>query len=280
MKEPRSLESTMSLFRRPIRRKWVRALRCAALLTVIVSSAYTIHAVSGGRSPAAVAPVNALAVRTAAESAIAGWPQEISYERLVNPPRTVVRGSSGVVLTMFTDGAHTAVLAGPARSFRTSRAASETVSTSAWVRLLPKPWAAGDELASWFRPWLETALADRSPDALQTALEHLSVEGPRVSGSRFVMFALGLPGRAEAGSPESAPGVPVISANMIEYNRLQPGDLLFFSRTGKDGGPIGYVAMYFGMDGIGRHRVLFSRSAPVLDDDGRLSREFLFARRI
>lgn len=96
------------------------------------------------------------------------------FERLANPPRTVLRDASGSVQATFTDGARTAVLTGPKRTFSEPAATEASVNTTAWVRLIPQPWQAGAEKASWFAPWFEQARADTGPDVLAVATQYLA----------------------------------------------------------------------------------------------------------
>lgn len=163
------------------RRKWARAARATVLTAVIVLSAVAVVYVGRSTRPAAGLPtINAFAVQVAPGSAAL---TEYHYDRLSGPARTVARNSAGAVVATFTDGARTAVLAGPARLFRASRATPSVISNSEWVRLIPQPWVEGAEGATWFRPWLHSALADRSPDVLAIALAYLDA-GPTVPSDR------------------------------------------------------------------------------------------------
>lgn len=95
------------------------------------------------------------------------------FERLGGPDRTVVRTSAGAVLATLTDGARTAAITGPRRTFSEPRTTTAAVVTSTWVRLLPGEWRAGDEHAPWFGAWLARALDDREPDLLAVATQYL-----------------------------------------------------------------------------------------------------------
>jgi cell wall-associated NlpC family hydrolase len=87
-------------------------------------------------------------------------------QRLAGPGRTVVSSSTGAWLATFTDGARTVALAGPRRTFSESTTTA-TVSTTTWVRLLPKPFA-----GSLDSTWLTNALANTSPDILAIAMQY------------------------------------------------------------------------------------------------------------
>ncbi|NUP38088.1 MAG: hypothetical protein HOY76_13990, partial [Streptomyces sp.] len=66
-----------------------------------------------------------------------------TFERLSAPARTVVRAADGGTLATFTDGARTAVLTGPTRTFSEPRTTEAKVTTDAWVRVLPHEWQRG-----------------------------------------------------------------------------------------------------------------------------------------
>ena len=99
---------------------------------------------------------------------------ELSYDRLENPGRTVVRvRSSGDVVATLTDGARTAVLPGPPRTFADPKFTRATVTSTTWVRLLPRAWERGSETEHWFRRWLDRKSASTEPDALAVAAQYL-----------------------------------------------------------------------------------------------------------
>jgi cell wall-associated NlpC family hydrolase len=100
---------------------------------------------------------------------------EYRFARLDDPPRTAVQNGDGVTLAVFTDGARTARLAGPARKFSEPEHTEVTVTTTAWIRLAPQKWQEGSESEEWFRPWLGRALNNRAGDVLATAMQY--VEG-------------------------------------------------------------------------------------------------------
>lgn len=148
---------------------------------------------SGGRLTPAILAALALLVGgglyafETTGDAIAGSPRPVSesgagpvvtgapaFSRLANPPRTVARDPSGAVLATFTDGARTVVINGPKRTFGEPAATPAAVNTTAWVRLIPEPWQAGAEQASWFAPWLSQARADTAPDVLAVATQYLA----------------------------------------------------------------------------------------------------------
>lgn len=104
--------------------------------------------------------------KTAVSSATStsGW----TFTRASSPGRTLVKDSSGTLLATYTDGSRSVVLTGPARTFAESTT-SATVRTTSWVRLLPSPSQGQVDTA-----WLASALVDRSPDVLTTAVQYVT----------------------------------------------------------------------------------------------------------
>jgi cell wall-associated NlpC family hydrolase len=103
----------------------------------------------------------------------------------------------------------------------------------------------------------------------------------------------GLPRRAYA-IADVGPGVALIPntrTRVTDYNRLQPGDLVFFE---VEGGPeiLDHTGIYFGIDSDGHHRFMSSRErangptfgdlggTSLLDDNGTYSKAWRAARRI
>ncbi|WP_042389172.1 NlpC/P60 family protein [Streptacidiphilus melanogenes] len=117
------------------------------------------------------------------------------FQRQSSPGRTVVQDGSGNQLAVFTDGARTAVLAGPSRTFSEPSTTQATVTTSTWVRVLPKAWKQGQEKSAWFTQWFPKALHDTSPDVLGVAFEYSSAGAASHYDSAGVRYA----GRAHFG---------------------------------------------------------------------------------
>lgn len=111
------------------------------------------------------------------------------FERLGNPARTVARDADGSVVATFTDGARTAVLTGPPRTFGEPRTTTATVTTDAWVRVLPSQWRQGGEESSWFKRWFPEALRDTSPDVFAVAFQYSSAGAPDKHNSAGVRYA-------------------------------------------------------------------------------------------
>ncbi|HEY3482699.1 MAG TPA: hypothetical protein VGL02_27755, partial [Streptomyces sp.] len=150
------------------RRRILGAL--AGVAVAGVAGGYAIeHSGKGGGSDDA-APPDTSTPGTATTTAVPTGGYQ--YERLAAPGRTVVRDAAGSVLGTFTDGARTALLTGPARTWSEPRTTTATVHSTAWVRLMPTAWKEGRETSAWFRAWFPKTLADRSPDVLGTAFEY------------------------------------------------------------------------------------------------------------
>ncbi|MBO4256342.1 NlpC/P60 family protein [Streptomyces griseorubiginosus] len=112
-----------------------------------------------------------------------------TFERLSAPSRTVVRASDGSTLATFTDGARTAVLTGPTRTFSEPRTTEATVTTDAWVRVLPKPWQRGMEKSASFKSWFAKTLGDDSPDVFAVAFQYSSAGAPDKRNAKGVRYA-------------------------------------------------------------------------------------------
>ncbi len=314
-------------------------------VVIAVSGVASVHYAGQERDEAAIAAITAsggagrdgVAVRDGAAR---------RFERLADPPRTVVTTATGAVVATLTDGARTVVLTGPARTFRENP--QVTVTSTAWVRLAPQPWTAGAERAPWFAPWLAGAARDTTPDVLAVALQYADGAPPlrdptglRIAGDatfgadadfegylgiawRFPDGVRAKAGTRHTGSLDSAglvrmvygyregyplrgkdtagPGLPRSATAMAElgpgtpiagqpadYSRLQPGDLLFFTSTGKPGPRVSRVGLYLGLDDDGHHRVLASRRSAdgptfggpsYLDGTGGYGAAFRTAKRL
>ncbi|NUP38702.1 MAG: hypothetical protein HOY76_17220 [Streptomyces sp.] len=130
----------------------------------------------------------------------------LHFERIGNPARTVARDRRGTVVATFTDGARTAVLTGPSRTFAEPRTTDAKVVTRSWVRLLPRAWARGAERSGWFRTWLGSRLGSRTPDILATAFDYIAGAPARTTaaGVRYGGAARYTPG----GSASAGQGRP------------------------------------------------------------------------
>ena len=153
-------------------------LLTVAGLTVLLGAGTTTY-VAARPSPADQ-PVITLGTTKASDSpapAGSGSPgpdgSGYSYRRATSPNRTEIISSSGQRVAIMTDGARTAHIYGPSRTFEEPHFTNTTVETNFWVRLAPHVWRAGAEKQQWFIDWLATARNDRSPDVLAIAMEYL-----------------------------------------------------------------------------------------------------------
>ncbi|MFJ6836255.1 NlpC/P60 family protein [Streptomyces sp. NPDC091209] len=124
-----------------------------------------------------------------ADSGVSSRSGSHTFERLSDPGRTVVRGSDGDTLATFTDGARTAVLAGPTRHFSEARTTTSKVTTNAWVRVLPHTWQQGMEKSAWFKGWFGKTLGDTAPDVFAVAFEYSSAGAPDKHNGAGVRYA-------------------------------------------------------------------------------------------
>ncbi|MET8834555.1 NlpC/P60 family protein [Micromonospora sp. NPDC004540] len=96
-----------------------------------------------------------------------------TYQRSKEPDRTEIINSSGEPVAIMTDGARTAHIHGPSRTFEEPRFTDAKIETDMWVRLAPQPWHAGAEQEQWFMDWFAAARRDRSPDVLAIAFDYV-----------------------------------------------------------------------------------------------------------
>lgn len=145
--------------RRPTLRQLATMLVGALVLLGAVICIDRAYADAAGRSTAATSTTTA----------------SFTYKRLSSPARTLAYNSSKKLVATFTDGARTVNLVGPARTFRETAFTSYTVTTTAWVRLLPAPFAGRVS-----ESWLAARLVDTSPDVLAIAFQYVIGAAPLV----------------------------------------------------------------------------------------------------
>ncbi|MEU2717304.1 NlpC/P60 family protein [Streptomyces sp. NPDC007205] len=142
----------------------------------------------------------------------------LEFERIGNPARTVARDQHGTVVATFTDGARTAVLTGPSRTFAEPRTTDAEVVTKSWVRLLPKAWARGAERSDWFKTWLRSRLGSRDPDILATAFDYVAGAPARTTaaGVTYSGAARYGPGTTSDSGP-ARPGKQRMGSDFYDY---------------------------------------------------------------
>ncbi|MFD7288865.1 acyl-CoA dehydrogenase family protein [Streptomyces sp. NPDC059863] len=95
------------------------------------------------------------------------------WERLRNPDRSVLRTGDGGILATFTDGARTATLTGPSRTFDEPANTSSRVVTQNWVRLMPEVWTKGAEKEQWFKDWFQEYHGSERDDLFAFAFQYV-----------------------------------------------------------------------------------------------------------
>jgi hypothetical protein len=274
----------------------VKYIRLAVLLsTVVASGAAVVHLAQAQDIPARARDNSAIVAIGRAHPVSTNY----SFVRLDAPARTAVLDENDRLVATFTDGARSAVLGGPGRTFADPRRTSAVVTTTNWVRFAPQAWTAGAENAAWFRPWLTQALADRSPDILAVATQYVTsahyaddadyndflgipAKGVKARKDRLgdvdsagyarlvYGYRLGYP-LGPGGIPrtpsqmQSAPLGAAIASNALGSPQtrflVQPGDLLLFSTDGAKTA-VDHVGIYLGVDDAGQQRFIASRGTP------------------
>ncbi|MFE9096028.1 C40 family peptidase [Streptomyces sp. NPDC007264] len=113
---------------------------------------------------------------------------EEHWTRLDNPARSVLRGADGRIKAVLTDGARTATLTGPARTFGEPTSTRSKVSTTDWVRLMPEPWSKGSEDKRWFKEWYTEYADSKEDDLFATAFQYVQ-DAPVKKDAQGVAYA-------------------------------------------------------------------------------------------
>lgn len=186
---------------RSLRAKRLSLAGLAALALTSIALTYQLHHTPKGAEPTVSA-------------ALPGHPAPgagaYTYERLAGPDRTVVRDAKGGVAATLTDGARTAVLTGPGRTFAEPHTTKAKIVTDSWVRLLPRPWKPGAEKEKWFTDWFSSSHRSTRPDLLGASLEYVkgAPEKKDRQGLRYAgpaTFGPPDPHGSPAGSPHHRP---------------------------------------------------------------------------
>ncbi|MEU3722795.1 NlpC/P60 family protein [Streptomyces sp. NPDC031705] len=147
------------------------ALHTATVLALLAGSAYLTYALRAeeqAKAPA-VQVVQDAAVAAGVPSGAAGARK---WERVRSPDRSVLRDGTGQVLATFTDGARTATLTGPSRTFTEPANTTSRVVTENWVRLMPEQWKAGAENQQWFKDWFTKYFGSQEDDVFAMAFQY------------------------------------------------------------------------------------------------------------
>ncbi|WP_381797124.1 C40 family peptidase [Streptomyces niveus] len=154
-----------------------RVLHAVTVIALLAGSAYlTVELRKDEQAKApAVQAITDTPDLTSAGDAESG---EKKWERLKNPDRSVLRSGSGAVLATFTDGARTATLTGPSRTFSEPTSTKSRVVTENWVRLMPEPWIKDGQKEKWFKDWFEEFFGSEEDDLFAYSFQY--VEGAPV----------------------------------------------------------------------------------------------------
>jgi cell wall-associated NlpC family hydrolase len=139
--------------------------------------------------------------------------EQLQYQRLDRPARTIARAPTGEVVATMTDGARTVALLGPERTFADPEFTAATVTTTSSVRFLPQEWTSGAERQPWFQRWLDHTLPDTSPDLFTVAQQYLH-------GQPAETDAAGVTYRGDAGFGPKTAGTAVRQENSDFYDYL------------------------------------------------------------
>ncbi|WP_369249830.1 NlpC/P60 family protein [Streptomyces sp. R41] len=130
-----------------------------------------------------------------------------TWERLNDPARSVLRDARGAVIATFTDGARTATLKGPSRTFTEPANTSTKVVTDDWVRLMPEPWTKGAQNQQWFKDWFKQYYSSQEDDVFAIAFQY-------VQGAPVKKDSTGVPYEGDAVfGPYKADGVDRLEQN-------------------------------------------------------------------
>ncbi|WP_327304798.1 NlpC/P60 family protein [Streptomyces sp. NBC_01298] len=145
-------------------------LHAATVIALLAGSAYftiELRKEEQAKAPAIQTIVDApVAGKGGAEDTAQKW------ERLKNPERSVLRDGKGGILATFTDGARTATLTGPSRTFTEPATTKTRVVTENWVRLMPETWRSGAEKEQWFQEWYKKYHGSEEDDLFAIAFQY------------------------------------------------------------------------------------------------------------
>ncbi|MFF4578330.1 NlpC/P60 family protein [Streptomyces sp. NPDC001389] len=153
------------------RRRTRPVLHTVTVLALLAGSAYFTYALRAQEQAKApsVQMVQDKNITAALKGGDAGGQK---WERVQSPNRSVLRDATGQVLATFTDGARTATLTGPSRTFTEPANTSTRVVTENWVRLMPEPWKQGAESTPWFKEWFRKYFGSQEDDIFAVAFQY------------------------------------------------------------------------------------------------------------
>ncbi len=135
---------------------------------LLLAVLFLTRAMGTGEEPAAKSPAAAQGQQDAEEVL-----EDHTFRRVSNPAGTeVVDKKSGDVVARLTDKARTAVFYGPKHTFAEPDTTDATVTTNAWVRVVPHQWKQGAEKDKWFPKWLAEYKGSTKPGALEIGTQY------------------------------------------------------------------------------------------------------------
>ncbi|MEE1929526.1 NlpC/P60 family protein [Streptomyces sp. TRM 70351] len=184
-------------------RKSRPVLHAATVLALLAGSAYltvALRAEEQAKAPAVQAVTDTPLLKNAGVGTSTG---EQTWERLKNPARSVLRSEDGQVIATFTDGARTATLKGPSRTFTEPASTQSRVVTENWVRLMPENWREGAEKERWFKDWFAEYFGSEEDDLFAIAFQYVD-QAPLKKDGEGIAYA----GDADFGplNPDSQDG--------------------------------------------------------------------------
>jgi cell wall-associated NlpC family hydrolase len=151
------------------KRKGRPVVHAATVLALLASSAYFTYELR--KDEQAKVPATQSVTDNAQQGSGKATGKE-TWERLNNPARSVLRDGKGAVIATYTDGARTATLKGPTRTFTEPSNTSTKVVTNDWVRLLPEPWTKGAEKQQWYKDWFKQYNGSEEDDIFAFAFQY------------------------------------------------------------------------------------------------------------
>ncbi|HET6858329.1 MAG TPA: NlpC/P60 family protein [Streptomyces sp.] len=178
-------------------------LHATTVIALLAASAYLtveLRKEEQAKAPAVQAVTDKPALRSGGTDPGAG---DLIWERLGSPARTVLRSEDRGVLATFTDGARTATLTGPSRTFTEPAGTKSRVVTENWVRLMPEPWIKGAEREKWFKDWFKEYSGSKEDDLFAIAFQYVD-QAPVKKDDEGTSYA----GDASFGplNPDGSPG--------------------------------------------------------------------------
>ncbi|WP_327245850.1 C40 family peptidase [Streptomyces sp. NBC_01320] len=178
-------------------------LHAVTVIALLAGSAYLtveLRKDEQAKAPAVQAVTDNPALRSSGAGTDTG---DQRWERLQNPSRTLLRGATGEVLASFTDGARTATLTGPSRTFTEPATTKSRIVTEDWVRLMPYQWKKGSQKEKWFKDWFKEFFGSEEDDLFAMAFQYVD-QAPVKKDDEGVPYA----GDANFGpiNPNGSPG--------------------------------------------------------------------------